>query len=190
MNAPCAPLHSCSSRRVLGGVFPLWANAALFPAAVLVLFIVVPLVALIWHAVAEPTFWSSLTAPLVMDALRVTGITTSVTLAVTVIAGTPLAYLLARRDFPGKGLVELETDLPMVLPPVVAGVALLMAFGRRGMLGAPLAVFGMELPFTMAAVVMAQLFVAAPFYIRGARLGFEAVEVEVEEAAAIDGASL
>ena len=62
--------------------------------------------------------------------------------------------------------MELATDLPMVLPPVVAGVALLMAFGRRGMLGAQLAGFGIELPFTMAAVVLAQLFVAAPFYIR------------------------
>jgi molybdate transport system permease protein len=74
-----------------------------------------------------------------MDALRITGITTSITLAVTILAGTPLAYFLARREFFGKGLVELAADLPMVLPPVVAGVALLMVFGRRGMLGAQLA---------------------------------------------------
>jgi molybdate transport system permease protein len=72
---------------------------------------------------------------------------------------------------------------------VTAGVALLMAFGRRGVLGPQLEAVGLELPFTMAAVVLAQLFVAGPFYIRGAKLGFLAVEPEVKEAAAIDGAS-
>jgi molybdate transport system permease protein len=79
--------------------------------------------------------------------------------------------------------------LPLVLPPVTAGVALLMAFGRRGVLGHHLAVLGIELPFTMSAVVLAQIFVAGPFYVRGAKLGFAAIESEVEEAAAIDGAS-
>jgi molybdate transport system permease protein len=104
-------------------------------------------------------------------------------------AGTPLAYLLARHHFPGKWLVETATDLPLVLPPVTAGVALLMAFGRRGVLGPSLAVLGIELPFTMTAVVLAQLFVAGPFYMRGAKIGFAAVDPELEEAAAMDGAS-
>jgi molybdate transport system permease protein len=72
---------------------------------------------------------------------------------------------------------------------VAAGVALLMAFGRGGVLGTPLGLLGIELPFTTAAVVLAQLFVAGPFYIRGAKLGFMAIEPEIEEAAAIDGAS-
>jgi molybdate transport system permease protein len=103
--------------------------------------------------------------------------------------GTPLAYLLARRRFRGKWLVDVAVDLPLVLPPVVAGVALLMAFGRRGMFGPGLQLFGVELPFTLAAVVLAQIFVAAPFYVRSARVGFAAIEPAVEEAAAIDGAS-
>jgi molybdate transport system permease protein len=159
------------------------------PTAALVLFIVVPLMALIWRAVAEPTFWPSLTKPVVLDALWVTCVTTTATLLVSVTAGTPLAYLLAHRHFPGKWFVEMAIDLPLVLPPVTAGVALLMAFGRRGLLGTELQFLGIELPFTMAAVVLAQLFVAGPFYVRGAKLGFAAIEPEIEEAAAIDGAS-
>ena len=83
----------------------------------------------------------------------------------------PLAYVLARRQFPGKWLVETVTDLPLVLPPVTAGVALLMAFGRRGTLGPSLSVLGIELPFTMTAVVLAQFFVAGSFYIRGPSWG-------------------
>ena len=163
----------------------LWA----VPTGALVFFIVVPLLALVWRTVVDPAFWPSLSKPLVLDALWVTCLTTVVALVVSIATGTPLAYVLARRQFPGKWLVEVITDLPLVLPPVTAGVALLMAFGRRGVLGPSLQVFGIELPFTMAAVVLAQIFVAGPFYIRGAKLGFLAIDVEVEEAAAIDGAS-
>jgi molybdate transport system permease protein len=168
------------------------ADAALFcavPTGLLVFFFVVPLLALMWRAAADPSFWPSLTHPVVVDALWVTGVTTTATLAVSVVIGTPLAYLLARRRFAGKWLIETATELPLVLPPVSAGVALLMAFGRRGVLGPQLEVLGMQLPFTMTAVVLAQVFVAGPFYIRGAKLGFAALDREVEEAAAIDGAS-
>lgn len=159
------------------------------PAALLIMFIVIPLVALIWRAVTDPAFWPSMTKPVVCEALRVTLLTSTVTLLVSVAAGTPLAYILARRHFPGKWLIETITDLPLVLPPVTAGVALLMAFGRRGVLGPHLGILGIELPFSMAAVILAQVFIAAPFYIRGAKLGFAAIEPEIEEAAAIDGAS-
>ena len=159
------------------------------PTALLIMFIVIPLVALIWRAAADPAFWPSMTKPVVREALWVTLLTTTATLLVSVAAGTPLAYVLARRHFPGKWLVETITDLPLVLPPVTAGVALLMAFGRRGVLGPQLEILGIELPFTMPAVVLAQIFVASPFYIRGAKLGFAAIEPEIEEAAAIDGAS-
>jgi molybdate transport system permease protein len=159
------------------------------PAGALMLFIVVPLLALIWRALAEPTFWESLSRPLVVQSVWVTAVTTALTLLASIVLGTPLAYLLARRDFPGKWLVETVAELPLVLPPVVAGVALLIAFGRRGLLGTQLGLLGIELPFTMAAVVLAQIFVAGPFYIRGAKLGFAAVDAEIEEAAAIDGAS-
>jgi molybdate transport system permease protein len=121
--------------------------------------------------------------------LRVTAITLALTLLAALAVGTPLAYLLARRRFRGKWLVDLAIDLPLVLPPVVAGVALLMAFGRRGLLGPPLQLLGIELPFTMTAVVLAQIFVAGPFYVRSARVGFAAIDPAIEEAAAIDGAS-
>jgi molybdate transport system permease protein len=160
------------------------------PTALLILFIVIPLMALIWRAMADPGLWPSLTKPVVREALWVTLLTTVATLLVSIAAGTPLAYLLARRQFPGKWLIDTITDLPLVLPPVTAGVALLMAFGRRGVLGPQLEVLGIELPFSMPAVVMAQVFVAGPFYIRGAKLGFAGVEPEIEEAAAIDGASI
>jgi molybdate transport system permease protein len=159
------------------------------PAALLLMFIVVPLVALVWRAVTDPAFWPSMTKPVVGEALRVTLLTSTATLLVSVAAGTPLAYLLARRHFSGKWLIETITDLPLVLPPVTAGVALLMAFGRRGVLGPQLEFLGVELPFSMPAVVLAQVFLAAPFYIRGAKLGFTAIAPEIEEAAAIDGAS-
>jgi molybdate transport system permease protein len=159
------------------------------PTALLMMFIVIPLIALIWRAAADPAFWPSMTKPVVREALWVTLLTTTATLLVSVAAGTPLAYVLARRHFPGKWLIETITDLPLVLPPVTAGVALLMAFGRRGVVGPHLESLGIELPFTMPAVVLAQIFVAGPFYIRGAKLGFAAIEPEIEEAAAIDGAS-
>jgi molybdate transport system permease protein len=159
------------------------------PPALLMMFIVIPLMALVWRAMADPAFWPSMTKPVVREALWVTLLTTTATLLVSMAAGTPLAYVLARRHFPGKWLIETITDLPLVLPPVTAGVALLMAFGRRGVVGPHLEILGIELPFTMSAVVLAQIFVAGPFYIRGAKLGFAAIEPEIEEAAAIDGAS-
>jgi hypothetical protein len=128
MKASDAPQHKFPAPKNRQGGFPPWPEAAVFsavPADVLVVFLVVPLIALIWRALEEPTLWSSLSAPLVIEALRVPRMTTAVTLLVTTVTGTPLAYLLARRDFRAKGVVELMTDQPMVLPPVVAGVALL-----------------------------------------------------------------
>lgn len=165
--------------------------AAVFavPAGVLVGFVALPLVALLWRGLASPDFWPSLTKPVVLQALALTALTTALALAVAILTGTPLAYLLARRAFPGRWLVQTVADLPLVLPPMVAGVALLMAFGRRGLLGAQLDLLGIDLPFTTAAVVLAQVFVATPFYVRSARVGFAAVEREVEDAAAIDGAT-
>jgi molybdate transport system permease protein len=102
--------------------------------------------------------------------------------------GTPLAYILARRTFPLKAFLSLFIEMPIVMPPVVAGLALLAAFGRRGLLGSALAVFGLQLPFTPLAVIIAQTFVAAPFYIRSAQARFASVSPELEEAARIDGA--
>ena len=168
----------------------------LFVALVLLL----PLVALTWRALGSGVFLESVRKPVVVQALKLTTVTSLVTLLLSVALGTPLAYGLARARFPGKRVVDTLVDLPIVLPPVVAGVGLLMAFGRRGLLGQRLdagfavpwlglQVPGFSLSFTTAAVVLAQLFVSAPFFIRAARAGFARVEQEIEEAAAIDGAS-
>lgn len=169
-----------------------------------VLFVVVilllPLVALVWRTLDSGVFLASARKPVVLQALRLTAWTSLLTLALSVAFGTPLAYGLARASFPGKRIVDTLVDLPIVLPPVVAGVGLLMAFGRRGLIGQRLDVGlpipftdlrlpGLSLAFSSAAVVLAQLFVSAPFFIRAARGGFARVEREIEEAAAIDGAT-
>ena len=152
-------------------------------------FLAAPLVALVWRAWRTGALGPGVAADdVVLDALRLSGLTTALALGLAVAFGTPLAWVLARRAFRGRQLVETLVDLPLVLPPVVAGVALLTAFGRRGLLGAELEALGIALPFTTAAVVVAQVFVAAPFYVRSARIGFAAISREVVEAAAIDGA--
>jgi molybdate transport system permease protein len=106
----------------------------------------------------------------------VLSLTTSlITTALTFVIGTPVAYTLARVPFRGRRLVEALVELPLALPPVVAGVALLLAFGRRGFVGRHLAVMGIELSFTQVAVVMAQFMVASPYYIRTATGAFAMV---------------
>jgi molybdate transport system permease protein len=116
----------------------------------------------------------------VLEALRLSALTTLCSLALALLLGTPAAWLLARRSFRGQALLDSLISLPMVLPPAVAGVGLLMAFGRRGIFGPPLEAVGVTLGFTTAAVVLAQLFVAGPFYVRAARAGFLAVDRELE----------
>jgi molybdate transport system permease protein len=125
----------------------------------------------------------------VADALVLSLGTTAASLVVTIVLGTPLAYLLARRHLPGAAVIESIVDLPIVLPPSVAGLALLLLLGRRGILGGPLDAIGIELPFTTVAVVIAQAFVSAPFFIRSARTGFAAVDRDLEDAARADGAT-
>ena len=131
----------------------------------------------------------NLASPTVARALSLSLATATVTALCALLLGTPLAYLLARRTFRGRRLIDTLVDLPMVLPPAVAGIALLLVFGRRGWLGAPLDAAGIGIVFTPAAVVLAQLFVAAPFYIRSAAAGFAEIDGELEQAAALDGAS-
>ena len=127
--------------------------------------------------------------PLVLDALRLSAISSLCSLALMFVLGTPVAYLLSRFSFPGKRVVETILELPLVLPPAVAGVALLFAFGRRTPFGMLLSDLNIEVAFTLAAVVLAQTFVAAPFYIKSARVGFQGVPRDLLDSAATQGAS-
>jgi molybdate transport system permease protein len=148
-----------------------------------------PVAVLVVRALIEGTLVTAANDPVVIDALVLSLETTAISLLISVVLGLPLGYLLARRRFRGEGLLEVVVDLPIVLPPSVAGLALLLTFGREGLLGKPLSVLGIELPFTTAAVIMAQAFVSAPFFIRSARLGFASVDRHLEDAARVDGAT-
>ncbi len=154
---------------------------------VLALFLALPPAGLVARAIAVGSLPQALTRPVVLQSLQLTLATTCFVLVLALLLGSPLALLLARRRFPGKSILETLVDLPMMLPPAVAGLALLLTFGRRGLLGDGLTAFGLEVPFTTAAVVLAQLFVAAPFYVRAARAGFLGVPVEMEQAAMLEG---
>lgn len=152
--------------------------------APLILFLVLPLVVLLVRTFGNGTVFQYLTNPSVLNALQLSLITTLITLALAVLFGTPLAYLLARYDFRGKSLLDTLIDLPMVLPPAVAGVALLITLGRRGWIGSWLAdQFGLTIGFSTVAVVLAQLFVAAPFYVKSAKAGFESTDPGFERVA-------
>jgi molybdate transport system permease protein len=152
-------------------------------------FLALPLVALLLRAIESGALSSALAGRAVLDALVLSFTSTAVSLGITVAVGTPLAFVLARTTFRGKALAEALVDLPIVLPPSVAGLALLFAYGRNGLAGGSLELLGITLPFTTLAVIVAQVFVASPFYIRAARSGFRAVAPDVEEAARVDGAS-
>ncbi len=161
---------------------------ALFWSAVpMILFLVLPLLALIWRTdLADIS--AHLTQPVARRAIVLSLWTSATATLLTILLGTPLALLMARRRFPGRRALDTVIDLPTVLPPAVAGLALLMAFGRRGMLGQSLSVVGLEIAFTSVAVILAQLFVASPYYIRAAIGGLSRSVAELEEAAALDGA--
>jgi molybdate transport system permease protein len=120
----------------------------------------------------------------VLDALRLSLVTSTSATALVMLLGLPVAYLLATRDFPGKRLLEVLLELPMVLPPTVAGVGLLVAFGRTGLAGGVLNWLGVTLPFTTMGVVVAQAFVAAPFFVGASRAGLSRVERRYLDAAA------
>ncbi|MSQ11496.1 MAG: molybdate ABC transporter permease subunit [Dehalococcoidia bacterium] len=154
-----------------------------------VAFIGLPLVALVAKAAGEERFWDSLTSPFAREALKLSLITSSISLAIIVLLGTPFAYLLARSASWPLRIVDSLVELPIVLPPVVAGVAMLMAFGRKGVLGPALDNLGVNLPFTTTAVLFAQVFISAPFYIRAAKIGFESVERDDEDVSQTLGVS-
>lgn len=151
-------------------------------------FLALPVVALLGRALGSGALGSALTDRSVIDALTLSLTTTTISLVLVVGLGLPLGLVLARRTFRGKAIAEALVDLPIVLPPSVAGLALLFAFGRSGVAGATLELFGVVIPFTALAVILAQVFVSMPFFVRATRAGFLAVDSEVEEAARIDGA--
>jgi molybdate transport system permease protein len=157
-------------------------------AAALLVFLLVPLIALVWRAAERSGEIPAGTRDVLRQALQLSAVTSAISLAIVIAFGTPLAYLLARRRLPVGHLIDTVVDLPMVLPPAVAGIALLMAFGRRGLVGQSLDEHGITLGFTTAAVVIAQVFVSVPFCVRAARAGFARVEHALEEAAADLGA--
>lgn len=158
-------------------------------ASVAALVFIVPLVALLARAP-----WGSmqreLSRPVVADALELSIVTSIMATVIAAVLGLPLAWCLARARFPGRRLIRALATLPMVLPPVVGGVALLLAFGRRGLIGSWLYdAFGVSLPFTTAGVVLAEAFVAMPFLILASEAAFEGVDRRREEAARTLGAS-
>jgi molybdate transport system permease protein len=157
--------------------------------ALLAGFIAVPLLSLIVWTVDKQT-WQAMVSSVAIHALLLSAKTTAVSMVTLIVVGTPAAYILARGGFRGKRVLNTLIDIPVVLPPSAAGIALLLAFGRVGLIGEQLQLLGMSLPFTTAAVVLAELFVATPFYVRQAVTGFSKVDREIEEAAMVDGGSL
>ena len=179
-------ITSTRRRPAAGG----WAERGLAAiAALLALFLGLPVLALVARAALDGSIAGAIASPDVVAGLSLSLATTAVSLVVTVALGLPLAFVLARRRFAGKGLLDAIIDLPIVLPPSVAGLALLLVFGRRGLLATPLEVLGWSIPFTTVAVVLAQVFVSAPFFVRSARTGIAAVDRDLEDAARVDGAS-
>ena len=163
-----------------------WGGLALAGAAA-GFFLLLPIVA-IFARVSPGKLISELDARVVVDALEVTAKTNLVAEALLLLVGTPAAYLIASHRFPGRRLVLTLIELPLVLPPAVAGIGLLAAFGRAGLLGSSLDALGVQLPFTTAAVVLAVVFVASPFYLRTAVAAFEGVDPSLLDASRTLGA--
>jgi molybdate transport system permease protein len=160
----------------------------LLPAGLALAFLVLPLVGLLVRA-PWSTLPERLTEPGVLTALRLSLVTATVATAVCVVLGVPLAWILARTEFPGRRLVRALVTVPLVLPPVVGGVALLLVLGRRGLIGQWLdRWFGITIPFTTTAVVIAEAFVAMPFLVIAVEGALRGADSRYEEAAATLGA--
>ncbi|MBB6350025.1 ABC transporter permease [Nonomuraea muscovyensis] len=180
------PPDGPAGRREVSGRLP-WMLMA--PAVAGLVFLVSPLAGLLIRA-PWPTLFQRLAEPQVMEALRLSLVTATVATAGCLVLGVPLAWLLARVEFPGRRLVRALVTVPLVLPPVVGGVALLLVLGRRGLLGQWLeSAFGITLPFTTAGVIVAEAFVAMPFLVISVEGALRAADRRFEEAAATLGAS-
>jgi molybdate transport system permease protein len=150
-------------------------------------FLLLPIVAIFAHT-SPGRLVDQLSNPVVRDAFRVSIKTSLIAQALILLFGTPTAYLLATRRFPGHALAVTLVELPLVLPPAVAGVGLLAAFGRVGLLGSTLDFFGISLPFTQSAVTIAVAYVASPLYVRQAIAAFEATDPTLAAASRTLGA--
>ena len=152
------------------------------------MFLVLPLFGLLYRA-PWTTLPQRLTEPGILAALRLSLLTATLATVVCLVLGVPLAWVLARAEFPGRRLVRALVTVPLVLPPVVGGVALLLVFGRRGLVGSWLdSTFGVSLPFTTAGVVVAEAFVAMPFLVISVEGALRGADARYEEAAATLGA--
>ena len=161
----------------------------LIPGLLAVIFLVLPVLGLVAQA-PWGSFGTLLSDPITRDALRISALTSLCATAVCIVLGTPLAWLLARNALPGTRFIRALVVVPLLLPPVVAGVGLLTAFGRRGFAGSFLyEQFGIQFPFTTAGVIIAETFVAMPFLIITVEAGFRGLHKEYEEVAATLGAS-
>jgi len=160
--------------------------AALILAATLYLFL--PVLSLFFRTTPD-AFFTSLASPEVKSALALSLVTSIVSLAAVILVGTPFAYVHCRHRYPGKVVVDTLIDLPLVLPPAVAGVALLVLWGRAGLIGHFFSAAGISIAFTTVAVIMAQIFVASPFYLRQAKSLFEQLDPAYEQTARTLGAS-
>ena len=167
----------------MSGRAALWA-AALASLALLLLPVVGLVVESPWSETAQ-----LLASPRVQSALLLSLVVSAGAVALSLVTGFPLAWLLARRPFPGRGLLRTLVSLPLVMPPVVAGVALLAAFGERGLLGGAFTALGIRVPFTTLAAVLAAAFVSAPFLITTLEAGIAQTERRLEDVAATLGAS-
>jgi molybdate transport system permease protein len=156
--------------------------------AVALAFLVLP-VAAIFVRVPPGDLLGALGHHVTRDALLVSLKTSAIAHAAVLLVGTPAAYVLGRKRFRGRGLVLTLVELPLVLPPAVAGIGLFAAFGRMGLLGGELDAFGIQIPFTQAAVVLAVAFVESPFYLRGAIAAFEGLDGSLLDAARTLGAA-
>jgi molybdate transport system permease protein len=165
-----------------------WAkNAWRLSVLPLLAFFLIPIV-VVFIQTTPARILAGLSDPQVYLGLAVSLKTTLISLGLILVFGSPVAFLLGRFKFRLKNLIETLIDLPTVLPPSVAGLALLLAFGRNGPIGSILSHWGISLAFTPAAVIMAQIFIASPYYIRSASIGFGSIEQEYIQAAELDGA--
>ncbi|WP_227937616.1 ABC transporter permease [Alkalihalobacillus deserti] len=143
--------------------------------AISLAFLFLPMLSVFFDMTPKEVY-EQLQTPIALESLKLSIYTTIITLVIILLFGTPLAYFLATKNFPGKNILDVLIQLPIVIPPAVAGVGLIMVFGRFGWLGSHLDVYGIQIAFTAVAVIMSQVFISAPFYIMNARTAFSGVD--------------